>query len=349
LLIKGSTLPPLILSRGHWARASVVCLAVLLTEISIPAPAVATQEYADIHESLTDAWWTGPILAASASTLPQGHILVEPYLYDSIDDGHLDQNGKRTATPRAQTLGSLTYLIYGLTDKVSIGMIPRFNFSEAPGIYRSSALELGDWSFQGQYRLTQFSEESRIPTVSVLMMETVPTGKYDRLDGKPGDGFGSGAYTTTLALYSQDYFWMPNERILRVRVNSSYAWSEKVNVEGVSVYATPSGFRGNANPGQSFVLNASAEYSASQNWVFAMDVWYEHDRSTTVDGALAAFSAPATNYASKLGPSEYIAFAPAVEFNWTSTVGVIIGARIVEFGRNVTATITPVAAINLVF
>ena len=103
MLIKGSTLPPLILSRGHWARASVVCLAVLLTEISIPAPAVATQEYADIHESLTDAWWTGPILAASASTLPQGHILVEPYLYDSIDDGHLDQNGKRTATPRAQT------------------------------------------------------------------------------------------------------------------------------------------------------------------------------------------------------------------------------------------------------
>jgi hypothetical protein len=31
-------------------------------------------------ESRDDAWWTGSMTAASASMLPQGHMLVEPYL-----------------------------------------------------------------------------------------------------------------------------------------------------------------------------------------------------------------------------------------------------------------------------
>lgn len=34
------------------------------------------------HESLKDAWRTGPILAASGATLPRGHSLIEPYFYD---------------------------------------------------------------------------------------------------------------------------------------------------------------------------------------------------------------------------------------------------------------------------
>jgi hypothetical protein len=117
----------------------------------------------------------------------------------------------------------------------------------------------------------------------------------------------------------------------------------------VSVYATPSGFRGNADPGASFVVNAAAEYSVTQNWVFAMDVWYERDGSTAVSGAVAGSLMQPIKHQSILGASDYVALAPAVEYNWTPTIGVIFGARIVEIGRNITATITPVAAINLVF
>lgn len=142
---------------------------------------------------------------------------------------------------------------------------------------------------------------------------------------------------------------MPNGRLLRVRLDSSYARSEKVSVDGVSVYATPSGFRGKADPAPSFVLNASIEYSMSQNWVFAMDVYYERDHATYVIGVLAGAHTPVNNYVNNLGSSEYLALAPALEFNWTPTIGVILGARIVEFGRNITASITPVVAVNLVF
>jgi hypothetical protein len=49
------------------------------------------------------------------------------------------------------------------------------------------------------------------------------------------------------------------------------------------------------------------------------------------------------------GSSEYFAVAPAVEYNFNGRVGVIVGARIFVAGRNTGSSITPVAAINLVF
>jgi len=38
-------------------------------------------------QSRDDAWWTGPMLAPSAATLPQGHVLVEPYLFNVMSYG----------------------------------------------------------------------------------------------------------------------------------------------------------------------------------------------------------------------------------------------------------------------
>jgi hypothetical protein len=50
-----------------------------------------------------------------------------------------------------------------------------------------------------------------------------------------------------------------------------------------------------------------------------------------------------------LGPSDAFGFVPAVEYSWTPGMGVIVGARLVPAGRNTTASLTPVAAINMVY
>ena len=34
------------------------------------------------RQSLDDAWWTGPLLAAAAGSLPLGHFLFEPYFFE---------------------------------------------------------------------------------------------------------------------------------------------------------------------------------------------------------------------------------------------------------------------------
>ena len=56
----------------------IVVVIVLLLMGAAPYRALADDE----RQSLSDAWWTGPLVANSAGALPQGHVLIEPYLYD---------------------------------------------------------------------------------------------------------------------------------------------------------------------------------------------------------------------------------------------------------------------------
>src|SRR5215469_5662545 len=111
------------------------------------------------RQSLDNAWWTGPMLANSANTLPQGHFLAEPYLYDVITNGFYNSSGKRVSVPHQHEFGSLTYIQPG----------------SGPG---SAGIGAGDLTVQAQYRVHLFQEGSWIPTVSIALQQTFPTGRY---------------------------------------------------------------------------------------------------------------------------------------------------------------------------
>ena len=273
---------------------------------SAAAAADSTEEQ---PQSRADAWWTGPMLAPNAATLPRGYALLEPYLFDIITSGHFDANGNKHAGPLEHDLGSLTYMLYGVTNNITAGLIPRFLFEEPAGAANSSGIRLGD--------LTRAS-----------------------------DGVGAGAYTTSINLYLQDYFWMPNGRILRGRLDLTYGHSSSVSVQDASVYGRANGFRGHAYPGDAFTADAAAEYSLTRNWVLAFDVVYQHNDSTRVTGTAAPGGLP-LEHAS--GSSYSLGFAPAIEYNLSSTLGVLLGVRIIEIGRNTAATVTPAIAVNMVF
>jgi hypothetical protein len=153
-------------------------------------------------------------------------------------------------------------------------------------------------------------------------------------------------HTTTLALNSQTYFWLPNGRILRMRFNLSQALSGYANVEGVSVYGTTSGFQGRAKPGGSFFVDAAWEYSLTRNWVLALDATYRHTGNTRITGYDMGESPP--NIVQNTGSSDAVGFAPAIEYNWKPTLGVLLGTRIIAIGHNTATTITPAIAINIV-
>jgi hypothetical protein len=325
-------------------RAATAC--VVLTMASQVAQADVARQSRD------EAWWTGPILAAGAGTLPEGHALIEPYVFDVMSRGRYDDNGTRHAGPRRDSYGSLTYLLYGVVDGFTAGVIPRFGHNDVSNGPDSSGVGVGDFTLQGTFRLTQFEEGSWIPTMSIVLQEVFPTGKYDRLGARPSDGLGSGAHTTSLGLNSQYFLWMPNGRILRTRFNVSYARSDAVTIEDVSVYGTSQGFQGHAHPGRVFIVDSAWEYSVTRNWVLALDIEYEHDTRTTLNGLMwapADSTVPPTPVQQDFGSSEVLTLAPAIEYNFNSRIGLIVGALFTVSGRNASAAVTPVAALNMVF
>ena len=82
---------------------------------------------------MQDAWWTGPLLANSANTLPRGHFLVEPYVYDVIG-------------PHNHAFGSRAYIEYGLIDRLTVGMIPIVGYNKVDNGTSSSGIQFGDVS-----------------------------------------------------------------------------------------------------------------------------------------------------------------------------------------------------------
>jgi hypothetical protein len=300
---------------------------------------VTSQSSAVTRESTSDAWWTGPMLAPSPNTLPRGHFLVEPYIFD-VRSSHSDG------------FGSLTYMNYGLVDRFTVGLIPTFGFNMVSEGTNSSGVGVGDISVLAQYRLTQYRAGSWMPTTAIVVQEALPTGKFDRLGNRPSDGLGGGAYATTLALYSQTYLWMPNGRILRTRLDVSGTFSNSVHIEDVSVYGTASGFRGRAYPGSSLFVDLAGEYSVTQRWVLGLDLTFRHGANTRVAGydILDPESVPSPpSIVFNSGSSDAFGFAPAIEYNWTPKLGVLLGTRVILAGHNTTSSITPAVAINMFY
>jgi hypothetical protein len=317
---------------------------VLCTGAILMAGTAAAEDLAPQRQSLADAWWTGPMLANSASTLPRGHYLIEPYLYDVNTSAVFDRDGKRRKVKRSHDYGSLTYMAYGVTDRFSLNLIPTFGYSNPARGPSSNGVGMGDLAVHAQYRLTQFEPGSAMPTISLALKQTLPTGKYDELGDRPSDGFGAGANTTMIGIYSQTYFWMPNGRILRTRLNLTRSFSGHADLSDESVYGTDSGFRGRARPGGVFVANAAWEYSITRNWVAALDAVYTRTQNTRVDGRNAL--GEAVRFDS--GSSWSFALAPAIEYNFNANVGILFGVRTIVAGRNASAHVTPAIAVNIV-
>jgi hypothetical protein len=91
---------------SHWKTIPKV-LAKLALLFGLVGTQVASAQNSSGRQSLDDAWWTGPMLAPSAATLPQGHFLIEPYLYDVIQQGEFDREGVKRKAAESNGFGSL--------------------------------------------------------------------------------------------------------------------------------------------------------------------------------------------------------------------------------------------------
>ena len=281
-----------------------------------------------------EAWWTGPVSASSAETLPRGRFLLEPYLFD-------------VRKADADHLGSLTYLLYGLTDRTTVGAIPTFGSTGIRGSGRKRRFAANDLTLTLQHRLNRAREGALVPTVSLVVQQSLAIGRFDRLDGDVGRGIGIGTPTTLVGLYAQRVDRMAGGRPLRTRLNLTHSLPWPTTVRDDSVYGTPAGYRGTVRPGRTTLLDLSVEYSLSRSWVLAADLVLRRTAAGRLDGTTGIMGGDRLR--SRLPAAEGVSVAPAVEYSWSSTRGVLLGVRLSPRSGASTAAVTPVMAFNAIF
>ena len=282
-----------------------------------------------IDEAVQDQWFTGSLEAPSPALTKAGSIAVEPYAIYQGNTGAYDNNwGHYSVAHDLNQLQLVTEIQYGINDRLTLATTPLFAHSWN-GQTTSSFIGVGDLPVELEYRVNEMDRKTGSPSMTFELGMNFPTGAYDRLRTSV-DGLGSGAFTAKEGVLLQSLFDTWDNHPLRLRLyGAAFEPLADVSVHDVSVYGTSQGFRGYAAPGVSEELGLGVEYGLNQQWVLAFDVVQNYADGTHLTGANAAGNFVSTHSASSVS----FALAPAVEYNFTSNVGLIAGAAFSAAGR----------------
>lgn len=318
-----------------------------LMALTAQAQAVADSPATAYRQLQSDANFTGSLVATSAVAMPPGAINIEPYLFWGDARGSFDQHHNYHKNKRdTRTWSTSLPLYFGVLPDLNVHMI--LNGSHMTNAQGSSdGFRMGDSKVRLLYQLNHADADTSQPVFAVAVAKSIPSGSYEHLGNRPLNGVGSGSRAWTFGLYNQIYFWMPNGHILRMRTNINWTTdSQRIDVNGVSSYNTPRGFRGWARAGRSGSFDLALEYSMDSHWVLAMDATYNRFSSNRVyrhqpHGGSQLYS--------NSGGGESLQWAPAIEYNWNGHIGLIAGVQMTPWGRNTDRVVTPQMALNIYY
>ncbi len=279
-------------------------------------------------------WLTGPLLTPSAKVVPPGHLNIEPYFYTIVSTAAYGDDWQAKSTPRFLQLFSQM--------QVKVGVIEKFDlFGIVQGYYNAtqgqSATAFGDLPIVLEYQLYEGENSSLI---KLFARETFPVGKYQRSNPKKlrTDLGGMGSFVSATGFTISRVYHFGGEHYLRPRFNLALSFSAPVHVRGINAYGGDPSTKGWVYPGNSAAFLFGAEYTLTKNWALAIDINGRMSGRTRFNGYSAtAVAAPS---------SAQFSLAPAIEYNWSPTKGIIIGSWFTVAGKNSKRFYSAAAAYN---
>lgn len=280
---------------------------------------------------LFNPWYTGPLITPSASMVPPGSAMYQPYLYFTDTYAVFDENRKSVSIPDRFQLQALPVLIQiGATPSMDttliLGTVANWTQGHSGGGIQDVSATVGFLiSTQGLYT----------PQVKFTISESFPTGKYQHLDsdGLGLDGTGAGTWGTTFTLAAGKLLFWNTLHPLNTRIALGYKIATPVHVKGFNVYGGGFGTNGTVFAGNSFNADLGLELSISQPWVAALDVVYTCTNRTKFHGISGVDANGAPAFVGG-GFSDQLSLAPAIEYNFNDQMGLVWGAWFSVYGRN---------------
>jgi len=270
-------------------------------------------------------WLTGPLIAPLGTVIEKGHVNINCYLYAEIETGKYNNNWHAHSTPNFYSINPQIFSIFGITEWLDFQITPQFEYNFTRN---QSSVLFGDLPLGFDIQVIGPDLSKWFPGIKLFLKETFPTGKYQKL--KPEklktDASGMGTFATDLGIVLYQVYRLEGHHFLSVTLSYDYSMGTPVDVEGFNAYGGSSETNGTVWPGNTSTTICSFEYTINQNWVFAIDNIYTHTNQTRFSGF------PENTL---ILSSDQISFAPAIEYNFSSKIGIIAGIWFSAFGRNI--------------
>ncbi|HBR49208.1 MAG TPA: hypothetical protein DEA71_03885 [Nitrospira sp.] len=293
----------------------------------------------------SDPWFTGTLLSTRGRTLDPGRLVVQPYFFYTRYGGLYNDNWRLHSATVSRTIIQQTFFIYGLTNRVDIGIAPQWLENSSS---RDSLSGFGDLPVQLGFQVLKGDSDSWVPHVLFWVQEVFPTGRYNDLGPSTVDlgGIGGGSFGTTLGLALQKVLRLGGDHVLRYRLNASYGFYSPVTVRGFNTYGGGFDTTGRVEPGSVTTFTVAGEYTLTRHIVLALDIGFQTINATHFSGT-AGIGAQGEPAMVGKGYSNLLSIAPAVEYHFTQHVGLIAGPWFSLRGKNTSEFFGVVAALYL--
>ena len=329
----------------HQPRHSAVrvCLVLALSVLA----AVSTHAN---ERTLEGVNFTGPLITPNPAGMPAGRWYVEPYLVRVDSSSSFDSSGDRQrSSERSGAWAMVVPIAYGFSERVT-GQVNLSASRAESGNARSRGFRAGDTTARLQYLLQAPSADGTTPAVSIALVQRFSTGSHDRITGNPLDAQGDGVQRTVAALAVQQVLWLGNDRPLRWRAQLSVGPApSRTAISGTSVYGTEDGFQGHIARGSVLGLSVGAEYSFNERWVGVMEVAASRETGQRLTGFAPDAAGGVRPINEQRPASRNLTFAPAVEYHFSPSLGLIAGVEFTVAGRNTGRIISPQVALGMFF
>lgn len=285
-----------------------------------------------------EPWLTGPLLAPSGNVAELGRVNIQTYFDMFVKVAKYNENWKSRSTPNFYNIRSTTELQVGVLPRVDVHITPIVSYRETMGQH---SVYFGDMPFSLNIQVYRPNHYKKGPHVKVGGKLNFPTGKYNNLT--PGkrdtDATGSGCWYPGPRAAISKFWHITGQHFLEWRWGAEYRFGVPVSIKGVSSYGGDSETKGSITPGDFYRLVTAFQYTIKKRWAMACDLMYTHfDR----DHFSGKTTAPVGE-----NSGEQISLAPALEYNWSSKVGLIGGVWFSLAGRNRSHFINGIISCNI--
>jgi hypothetical protein len=299
-----------------------------------------------VHPSIHNPWLTGPLLAPSDYTVSPGNANYEPYLYVTAITGGYDRDWKVVKSKHVFRSNVFQPEVdVGLTSWLDFEIYPTLNYNYTD---HQARWTLGDLPVLINIQLYKPKTAlSWIPAVKFSLIESLPIGKYRRLNPKKqGTDFGgSGSFETSFGLTFGKLWHFSNIYFMTTRLYLQYTLPAATHLKGFNYYGGGFGTNARFFPRQVFSVDFAVEINLSEHWALACDVvglglgrsHFTGNPGFLAEGVPAPLGAPA---------GVQYSLAPAIEYNWNANLGVIGGSWFSFAGRNSSRFWSAVLALN---